>query len=199
MPDTFEFQIIDAFTPTPFSGNPASVVLVSAWPSDKVMRKVAAEFNLSETAYLLPLNNEKGKEKEVPMFGLRWWTPTVEVSLCGHATLAAAHVVFGMHQNAELVEFSTLSGILKARRRGQEIELDFPEDTPNESNDPAIWRAAIDGLGVAQEEIDWIGKGRDDAVVVLKPGYEVKAIVPVFPILVGTSPSRLNPANRPTL
>jgi predicted PhzF superfamily epimerase YddE/YHI9 len=110
---------IDAFTAVPFKGNPAAVCLLEQ-PADEVwMQNVAAEMNLSETAFLYPI---------VDCFNLRWFTPTVEVPLCGHATLASAHALFetGVLQSDETARFHTKSGLLTATKNGVWIELNFP-------------------------------------------------------------------------
>src|SRR5215467_7258623 len=101
------FQI-DAFTDRPFSGNPAAVCLLPAWREDAWLRSVAREMNLSETAFLV---------KQPGHFELRWFTPKVEVDLCGHATLASAHALWQQGQAAgDAIRFSTRSGILTAQR-----------------------------------------------------------------------------------
>jgi len=124
---------VDAFTDKPFTGNPAGVCVLPGPKEDAWMQNVAAEMNLSETAFLL---------KEGDGFLLRWFTPAVEVELCGHASLAAAHILWetGRLDRHESARFHTLSGLLTAERRGEDIELDFPA-TPDE---PA---EAPDGLG----------------------------------------------------
>src|SRR5579862_1635330 len=112
------FQV-DAFTSQPFSGNPAAVCLLDGpLATDAWMQAVASEMNLSETAFVAPGD---------PL-GLRWFTPTTEVPLCGHATLASAHVLWSERKAAEgaTVRFSTLSGVLSASRAGEWIELDLP-------------------------------------------------------------------------
>src|SRR5258708_854874 len=111
------FQV-DAFTDRPFSGNPAAVCLLPSWRPDRWLQAVAGEMNLSETAFLV---------RQPDYFDLRWFTPTAEVDLCGHATLAAAHILWQQAQaNGHEIRFSTRSGILKAIRQGDDIELDFP-------------------------------------------------------------------------
>jgi PhzF family phenazine biosynthesis protein len=112
------FQV-DAFTDRPFSGNPAGVCLIQAEHDDAWMRNVAREMNLSETAFV---------QRQEDGFGLRWFTPQVEVKLCGHATLATAHVLYelGIVKPCEEIRFHTLSDLLTATKRGQWIELDFP-------------------------------------------------------------------------
>lgn len=112
------FQV-DAFTNKPFAGNPAGVVLLTSEKSDDWMRSFAREMNLSETAFLLKVGDG---------YSLRWFTPKVEVSLCGHATLASAHVLFSEAKvpGNETILFSSASGVLEARFEKGWIELDFP-------------------------------------------------------------------------
>lgn len=114
--------LVDAFTGTLFRGNPAAVVVLSHPASEQWMQQVAAEFNLAETAFLVP---EAGARWQ-----LRWFTPTTEVPLCGHATLASAHVLWHeMNHYHETLTFTTRSGDLAATRKGGRIALDFPAET----------------------------------------------------------------------
>ena len=109
---------VSAFSGRRFGGNPAAVVGLKEWLPDALMQAVAAENNLSETAFYCPAGDG---------FELRWFTPEVEVDLCGHATLATAHVLFNeLGYQAETIEFSTRSGILSVRRSGDSIAMDFP-------------------------------------------------------------------------
>ena len=110
---------VDAFTSTPFGGNPAAVCLLDAPADESWMQLVAREMNLSETAFL---------HRQDDGFSLRWFTPEVEVELCGHATLASAHVLFeeGLLGPAETARFTTRSGALFARRDGTRIALEPP-------------------------------------------------------------------------
>lgn len=109
---------IDAFTSRLFGGNPAAVVILDQWPSDDVLQAIAAENNLAETAFVLP-------QEDISM--LRWFTPTVEVDLCGHATLATGHVLFAYHYSSlKKLSFSTRSGVLAVSRDGDRLTLDFP-------------------------------------------------------------------------
>jgi len=110
---------VDAFTIKPFTGNPAAVCLLEQAKDDAWMQAVAAEMALSETAFLVPKSNR---------YHLRWFTPTTEVKLCGHATLASAHILFenGFYEEDELIEFYTLSGTLKASNIDGFVELDLP-------------------------------------------------------------------------
>ena len=109
--------IVDAFTNQPFSGNPAAVCVMDSWPSEESMMKLAMENNLSETAFIV---KEEG-------YRLRWFTPGTEVELCGHATLASSFVILNFYEpDSDVVQFSTLSGILTIRRNGNLFEMDFP-------------------------------------------------------------------------
>src|SRR5690606_18809186 len=114
------FQV-DSFTTKPFAGNPAAVYLQTEPRPDEWMQALAAEMNLSETSFLLP---------EGDHWRLRWFTPKMEVSLCGHATLAAAHVLFetGLSSQEKPIRFQTLSGLLTCSQRDGWIEMDFPAD-----------------------------------------------------------------------
>ena len=122
------FFHVDAFNAVPFRGNPAAVVLLEQKQSDEWMQAFAAEMNLSETAFV---------ERRAHGFGLRWFTPAVEVDLCGHATLASAHALWeqGVVGHDEPIDFQTRSGVLKASRRDTRIELDFPSK-PSEAVTP---------------------------------------------------------------
>ena len=120
------FQV-DAFTARPFRGNPAAVCPLETWLDDATLQAIAAENNLSETAYLV----ERGEG-----YDLRWFTPAMEVDLCGHATLAAAKVIFErLRPGTDHVRFDTRSGALGVARRGAALELDFPTQ-PGEACDP---------------------------------------------------------------
>jgi PhzF family phenazine biosynthesis protein len=125
--------VVDAFTSEPFRGNPAAVVVLGAAeaPPDGWMQSVAAEMRHSETAFVRP--DGRGR------YSLRWFTPAVEVDLCGHATLASAHVLWetGTLAGDSNAVFETRSGMLEARRRGDEIELDFPATGCEPSEPPA--------------------------------------------------------------
>jgi PhzF family phenazine biosynthesis protein len=117
------FYQVDAFTDRVFSGNPAGVCLLETWPEDPLLQAVAAENNLSETAFLVPAGRE---------YELRWFTPKVEVDLCGHATLAAAHVLLAfIHPQWTEVAFQTRqSGRLTVFREGDRLVMDFPKRPP---------------------------------------------------------------------
>lgn len=123
------FQI-DAFTDRPFAGNPAAVCLLNHEPSDTWMQAVAAEMNLAETAFVRRVGDA---------FSLRWFTPEVEVDLCGHATLASAHALWTETDapRDRPLRFETRSGVLTCERRGVEIAMNFPALVPSAVEPPA--------------------------------------------------------------
>ena len=133
---------VDAFTMGPFSGNPAAVCPLDAWLDDGTMQNIAAENNLAETAFIV--EREDG-------YDLRWFTPTVEVDLCGHATLASGFVVLN-HLRPELssVSFETVSGKLTVTRDGERLSMDFPARMPTPV---AVSEALTDALGKAPSEV----------------------------------------------
>lgn len=144
------FQV-DAFTGKPFAGNPAAVCLVDE-PRDALwMQDVAAEMNLSETAFV---------ERNGERYGLRWFTPTVEVDLCGHATLASAHVLWteGGADPQRAIVFDTRSGPLTCHKRTDRIEMDFPVRPVTESDPPAglIDALGVDPLSVGYSQACWV-------------------------------------------
>jgi PhzF family phenazine biosynthesis protein len=119
------FYQVDAFAPARFQGNPAAVVLLDGWLDDRQLQAIAAENNLSETAFLVPA------ESGVADYELRWFTPTVEVDLCGHATLASGFVVLNvLAGDRDNVTFSSRSGRLAVAREGDLYTLDFPANPP---------------------------------------------------------------------
>lgn len=139
--------VVDAFAETPFTGNPAAVVFLDQPRDDAWRRSVAAEFNLSETAFV---------EKAPDGFGLRWFTPSVEVALCGHATLAAAHALWesGRLSASETARFNTKSGVLTARREDPWIILDMPSLPATPAKPPPGLLAALADTPLAFLETD---------------------------------------------
>ena len=122
------FYIVDAFTDEPFRGNPAAVCLLKQQHDDNILQSIAAEFNLSETAFLLKPTEKPVEDSQV--FSLRWFTPKTEVALCGHATLATAVVLFHeLNISASRVTFQTKSGELGAEREDDRILLNFPSES----------------------------------------------------------------------
>jgi PhzF family phenazine biosynthesis protein len=130
--------LVDAFANAPFRGNPACVLEpFDAWPADGWMQQLAAENNQAETAYLL-------RTADPNRFGLRWFTPSMEVPLCGHATLASAHVLLSEFATpGPRLTFDTLSGPLSVARHGQRYEMDFPASPPHRIDPPAGLAAAL--------------------------------------------------------
>lgn len=119
-----DFHQVDAFSDQPFAGNPAMVYKLDAWLADERMQRIASEHNLAETAFVV---------REAAGWHIRWFTPTTEVPLCGHATLAAAHVLFEVYQEpGELIEFSSKSGRLSVTKGSGRLWLDFPVIEPSE-------------------------------------------------------------------
>ena len=149
--------VVDAFTESAFSGNPAAVVLLDGPREAAWLQSVAAELNLSETAFLEPLPEPSENPAQI---GLRWFTPTVEVDLCGHATLASGHILYQLGFTAS-IEFSSRSGLLGVAQGGDgTIVLDFPSRPPRTAPD-------IEGLGQALGvEPTWVGRGGDNDVFV---------------------------------
>src|SRR6478735_7203222 len=155
------FHLVDAFTSEPFRGNPAAVYVLEKWPAEAWLQNVAREMNQSETAFLVATSSG---------YDLRWFTPTIEVDLCGHATLAAAHVLWstGIVGQSMPIVFSTRSGTLTAQQNQGLIELDFPLLSEQETSAPAGLPAA---LGVSPL---CVGKSRHDLLVQVATETEVR-------------------------
>jgi predicted PhzF superfamily epimerase YddE/YHI9 len=152
---------VDAFTDEPFKGNPAGVCILDKHASEQWMQLVAMEMNLSETAFLV--RREDG-------FDLRWFTPTVEVDLCGHATLASAHVLYesGLVAGQEPVVFHTRSGRLEAVRRGGSILLDFPATPPVPADPPVDLARALGArlLFLGKSPFDYLVEVENEDILV---------------------------------
>jgi predicted PhzF superfamily epimerase YddE/YHI9 len=151
-----DLTVVDSFTERPFGGNPAAVALVDRFPDDGEMQLIAREMNLSETAFVAARDDGS--------YDLRWFTPTVEVDLCGHATLATAHVLGGAGR------FVTRSGLLTCSM-GEDgwIQMDFPSDPPTATDAPTT--LSIDG-------IEWCGRGRSDLLIELADAAAVRTLQP---------------------
>jgi PhzF family phenazine biosynthesis protein len=160
---------VDAFTNRAFAGNPAGVCVLPEPRDEAWMRNVAREMNLSETAFLV---------REGDAFHLRWFTPAVEVTLCGHATLASAHVLFteGYLRPGEIARFDTLSGRLTAERDGDWIVLDFPAKPDEEVTEPPADLIAALGLGASAPV--YVGKNGLDYVVEVASAEIVRNLAP---------------------
>jgi predicted PhzF superfamily epimerase YddE/YHI9 len=156
---------VDAFASEAFKGNPAAVCLLDREREDAWMQSVAAEMNLSETAFLLPRDDG---------FSLRWFTPAIEVALCGHATLASAHALWSEQvASDETLRFHTKSGVLTATRAGEWIELDFPA-TPDQPSDPPP--VLLESLGVANAV--YVGRNKFDYLVEVDSEATVRGLDP---------------------
>ncbi len=156
---------VDAFTGQLFSGNPAAVVPMESWLPDATLQSIAAENNLSETAFLVPRDQD---------FHLRWFTPLKEVNLCGHATLAAAHILFE-HQDyrEQTIHFHCRSGTLTVARKDDGYSMLFPDDNPRSLD--SVPGDLIEGLDVKPTDVL---RGRDDYLVILETQEQVEALQP---------------------
>lgn len=164
------FYWIDAFSRRVFGGNPAAVCPLEAWPADELLQQIARQNGLAETAYFVRTGEAR--------YHLRWFTPEFEMDLCGHATLASAHVLWAERgEPASRVVFDSRSGPLVVTREEEaRLSLDFPARPPKRLEPGAVPPALLDGLGVAPQ---WVGKSRDylcvladaDAVMALRPNF----------------------------
>jgi PhzF family phenazine biosynthesis protein len=162
-----QFFHVDAFASRLFAGNPAAVVPLEDWLPDPVLQSIAAENNLSETAFFA----SRGED-----FDLRWFTPTIEVELCGHATLAAAYVIVThLQTRRQRVRFHTKSGVLTVERDGQRLNLDFPSRMP-EPVDQGCKELVAEALG--QQPIDVFKSGK--LLALLPSSAAVRAARPDF-------------------
>ncbi|MBF2078596.1 MAG: PhzF family phenazine biosynthesis protein [Synechococcales cyanobacterium T60_A2020_003] len=172
---------VDAFTDKPFAGNPAAVCVLDQPQSDDWMQNVAKEMNLSETAFLLV--QESG-------YQLRWFTPAVEVPLCGHATLASAHVLWseGYLQLDEVAEFHTKSGLLTAKRSGSWIELNFPSNPSRMTTAPLELSEALRNLPfktVLENSLGYfVELYSEDEVRSLTPNFAAMRSLPVAHVII---------------
>jgi predicted PhzF superfamily epimerase YddE/YHI9 len=152
---TIEIVVVDSFTDRPFSGNPAAVTFLEKFPADAEMQAIAAEMNLSDTAFVV--GRPDGD------FDLRWFTPKTEVALCGHATLAAAHLI------GNPVRFHTQSGVLTCEIRDGLVEMDLPAQPPEERPLPQ---------GFEMTSVRWYGVGEPDALVELGNAGSLRTLEP---------------------
>jgi PhzF family phenazine biosynthesis protein len=160
------YYIIDAFAEGLFTGNPAGVCILDNWLEPELMQKIAMENNLSETAFIV---------KEPAGYRIRWFTPAVEVDLCGHATLATAHVLFrhvGIKEHS--VSFMSRSGMLTVMKKGEFLVLDFPADKLKTAEAPS---SVTNALNITPEETC---KGISDYLIVLPDEEQVKQVRPNF-------------------
>lgn len=163
------FFQVDAFAEAPLTGNPAAVMPLERWLDDHVMQAIAAENNLSETAFTVPSGSGDAD------YQLRWFTPTTEVGLCGHATLACGHVLL----SGERVRFSTRSGVLTVAGEGERLQLDLPAPKLHRVIEPELNRA----LNLAPSAA-WLAEGCNDAAIIeLDDEAAVRAVSPDFAAL----------------
>ncbi|HEY1029548.1 MAG TPA: PhzF family phenazine biosynthesis protein [Pseudomonas sp.] len=156
-----EFHQIDAFTDQPFAGNPAIVYRLDRWLDEALMQRIAAEHNLAETAFMV---------KEGNAWHIRWFTPASEVPLCGHATLAAAKVLFDIYREpAEVLDFTCLSGALQVSRQGERLELDFP-----------VRRAAVAGQALREQAEHALGREVEQVLALGNPDGSVQEMMLVL-------------------
>jgi PhzF family phenazine biosynthesis protein len=162
------FFQVDAFTRELYKGNPAAVLPLEEWPSDSILQAIAQENNLSETAFFIP------GEHPIP---LRWFTPAAEVNLCGHATLASAHVLFShLDYPDDTIAFSTRSGVLKvARRENGSYQMDFPADQP--ILQPQLQETVSAAIG---EQVVGVWQGKDDLLALLPDHFALKKLTPTL-------------------
>jgi PhzF family phenazine biosynthesis protein len=164
---TIPIYHVDAFATKPFEGNPAAVCLLSELRPAEWMQSLAAEMNLSETAFVRPIDEG---------FELRWFTPAIEVDLCGHATLASAHVLWSEDAapHSEPIRFHTRSGVLTCTQAGNLIELDFPA-TPAAPSDPPA--GLLEAMGVRPS---FVGRSKFDKFLVVESEEGVRSLNPDF-------------------
>jgi PhzF family phenazine biosynthesis protein len=163
---TIPFFQVDAFAERPLTGNPAAVMPLERWLDDALLQSIAAENNLSETAFTVP------SEAHSADYDLRWFTPAAEVEMCGHATIASGHVLM----TGSAVRFSTRSGMMIVTRRGDMLELDMRAANLTEVREPELSAA----LGLPDNPV-WLADGYNDAAVIeLADEAAVRAITPDF-------------------
>lgn len=157
---------VDAFTDRLFGGNPAGVCPLDNWLADEIMQKIAMENNLSETAFFVRKDNG---------FHIRWFTPKVEVNLCGHATLASAHVIFNhLDYREKMISFESRSGILNVTKEGDRLILDFPANKPARTALPDDF---VHSLNITPIQCY---RGKEDYLLLYKSQQEIEALYPDF-------------------
>ncbi|MEJ8801552.1 PhzF family phenazine biosynthesis protein [Pontibacter sp. H249] len=169
MPKLKLYQI-DAFTEKVFGGNPAAVCVLDKWLDEAVMQSIATENNLAETAFVVPVDDA---------YEIRWFTPTVEVDLCGHATLAAAYVLFKYynHPTDKITLESRNSGQLAVSRNGEELTLDFPVDSLSEIETPEVLVEALGKAPIAAF------KGKTDFMLLFPAHQDIEKLNPDFRLI----------------
>jgi len=170
--NTIKIYQVDAFTDSLFSGNPAAVCLLNDWLEDIMLQSIASENNLAETAFVVQRDD---------FFEIRWFTPTLEVDLCGHATLAAAFIIFNYlnYRAFEIIFHSHRSGILKVTQHNEILYLDFPTDTLESRIN---YNQMKDCIGVLPVEIY---KGKTDFIAIVENEEIALRIIPDFTEIAG--------------
>jgi PhzF family phenazine biosynthesis protein len=169
---TLPLYQVDAFADQLFAGNPAAVCPLTEWLPRETMQAIAAENNLAETAFFVPSATNNGAD-----FDLKWFTPTVEVDLCGHATIATAKVLFDLLGYAQSeIRFHTNSGLLIVTRQGDWLTLNFPADPPVRVS-PSFHEELTAALGIEPVEVY---AGKTDLLVVVPDPATVEALTPDF-------------------
>lgn len=177
------FHQVDAFSDRPFAGNPAMVYLLEQWLDEALMQRIAAEHNLAETAFVVAQGED---------YRIRWFTPSTEVPLCGHATLASAHVLFEVYgETRARLDFHSQSGLLSVSREGDRLWLDFPRIDPQPLVEPLAVAAA---LGCEVVEVYWTKElfvvlRSEQAVLDCAPDMAAVARLPGLGVIV-TAPGR---------
>jgi PhzF family phenazine biosynthesis protein len=160
------FYQVDAFTDKLFGGNPAGVCPLEKWLPDDIMQKIAMENNVSETAFFVKTDGG---------FHIRWFTPKVEVNLCGHATLASAHVIFhDLGFSGDVIAFESRSGNLNVTREGDLLILDFPANKPQRTALPDDF---VQSLNITPVQCF---RGKEDYLLLYKSQQEIEALIPDF-------------------
>ncbi|MDQ6699651.1 MAG: PhzF family phenazine biosynthesis protein [Acidobacteriota bacterium] len=177
---------VDSFTSEPFGGNPAAVCVLPSAREDNWMQKVAREMNLSETAFL---------QKQTDGYQLRWFTPSVEVDLCGHATLASAHVLWetGQLRGGEQARFHTRSGLLTSDQRDGWIEMDFPAKKEELADAPAPLLEALGAkpVYVGKNAFDYLVEvDSEEALRGMRPNFSLLRALPVRGVIVTSRSSQ---------
>ncbi|MGY5238720.1 PhzF family phenazine biosynthesis protein [Clostridium tertium] len=170
---------VDAFTSEAFKGNPAAVCILENDISDELMKNIAQEMNLSETAFVKPLKNLNiGKGN---LFSLRWFTPEVELDLCGHATIATSKVLFDeFNIKEQYIKYETKSGLLTAKKKDEKISLDFPIDKALDFN---LTQDILDAMGIRSYSKAIIGEKTRKLVIEVKDKENIINLKPNFEIL----------------
>lgn len=179
MKNKIKIYQVDAFTSEAFKGNPAAVCILENDISDELMKNIAQEMNLSETAFVKPLKNSNIGNGN--LFSLKWFTPEVEVDLCGHATIATSKVLFDeFNIKEQYIKYETKSGLLTAKKKDEKISLDFPIDKALDFN---LTQDILDAMGIRSYSKAIIGEKTRKLVIEVKDKENIINLKPNFEIL----------------